>query len=367
MRVGILKTSIGNFGQKGFYNAQEIGLARELEKLCDEVIIYKPVPQSEERTVAALEGYEKTTLNQIPCKQWGNNALWDVSVMDPTIDVLLFFSDTQLVVPEVYRWCSIHGIRMYPYIGVAESHSTSRLKRAVINSLFLRNVNVYKKCTCFAKTPTVQNSLNGKGIHDVAVAPVGLDLSIVNTEYGNVAIEDLKKKWGYNSEDRILLFIGRMTEEKQPFRMIEIFSRLHEQDNRYRLLMVGKGELSDRVAAMVTERGLSDAVCMKSQVPNVDIWELYRIAECFVNLNRQEIFGMAIMEAMYYECKVVAWKAPGPDFIIEHGISGWLAESDCEVETAIRDSADITDGAHRRIIERFTWKNTAKIIMENML
>ena len=38
MCIGLLITSIGNFGQKGFYNAQEIGLAKELDKLFDEVI-----------------------------------------------------------------------------------------------------------------------------------------------------------------------------------------------------------------------------------------------------------------------------------------------------------------------------------------
>ena len=31
MHIGILITSIGNFGKKGFYNMQEIGLAKELD------------------------------------------------------------------------------------------------------------------------------------------------------------------------------------------------------------------------------------------------------------------------------------------------------------------------------------------------
>ena len=44
MRVGLLITSIGNFGQKGFYNTQEIGLAKELNKTVDEVVVYKLVP-----------------------------------------------------------------------------------------------------------------------------------------------------------------------------------------------------------------------------------------------------------------------------------------------------------------------------------
>ena len=30
MRLGILTTGIGSYGKKGFYNAQEIGLAKEM-------------------------------------------------------------------------------------------------------------------------------------------------------------------------------------------------------------------------------------------------------------------------------------------------------------------------------------------------
>lgn len=40
---------------------------------------------------------------------------------------------------------------------------------------------------------------------------------------------------------------------------------------------------------------------------------------------------MAILEAMYYGCKVVAWDAPGPNLIIENGKSGWLVrDADCK-------------------------------------
>ena len=52
MRIGLLITSIGNFGKKGFYNMQEVGLAKELDKLIDEVIVYKAVPMSVEKSIS---------------------------------------------------------------------------------------------------------------------------------------------------------------------------------------------------------------------------------------------------------------------------------------------------------------------------
>ena len=144
--------------------------------------------------------------------------------------------------------------------------------------------------------------------------------------------------------------------------MIEIFSKIREKDSNYKLLMVGTGELKESVESQVKELNLIDSVQTLDSIPNCDIWELYCIAYSFVNLNRQEIFGMALLEAMYYGCKVVAYNAPGPNLIIENGKSGWLVQEDEEIIDKIMDETDISKEAHRRVIDEFTWENGAKKI-----
>ena len=352
----MLVTSIGNFGQKGFYNAQEIGLAKELDKLFEEVIVYKAVPATEKKSRDLIDGCEHSALYQIPVRSRGINGEWDCSAMDATLDALLYFSDTQLAVPKVYRWCCRHKIGMYPYIGVVESHSTSRLKKLVINALFQRNLRIYRKCACFVKTPAVADQLRKLKIKRTVVAPVGLDSTLLNDHFQDASVPELKKKYGYSEKDRVVLFIGRMIEEKQPVRMIEILAEIRKRNPAYKLLMVGNGEMKPAVLEKVEELNLAGAVQMIERIPNQTVWELYRISDAFINLNQQEIFGMAILEAMYYGCKVVAWKAPGPDFVIENGKSGWLAQSNKEVMDEILDATDIGLEARQRVLREFTWK-----------
>ena len=136
--------------------------------------------------------------------------------------------------------------------------------------------------------------------------------------------------------------------------------KIRKKSQDYKLLMVGTGELKTAVEERIKELDLSDCVQMIERIPNSDIWELYRFAVAFVNLNQQEIFGMAILEAMYYGCKVVAWKAPGPNLIIENGKSGWLAGSDSGVIEKIMDTAEVGTEAHRRVLAEFTWESSAK-------
>lgn len=362
MRIGLLITSVGNFGEKGFYNTQEIGLAKELDKLFDEIVIYKAVSLNEKKSKSLIGGCAHSTLYHIPVRSNGINGVWDCSVMDPKLDALIYFSDTQLAVPKVYKWCCQNNIQMYPYIGVIESHSTSAVKMFIINVMFQRNIAVYRKCTCFVKTPTVAKKLKNLGIKSAVLTPVGLDTSLLYTDYEKVSAEEIKKKYGYQPDDKILLFIGRLINEKQPLRMIDILRDVRKKDQSYKLLVIGTGELKKAVEDKIREYELSDYIQVIERVPNSEIWELYRMSDAFVNLNQQEIFGMAILEAMYYGCKVVAWEAPGPNLIIENGKSGWLTRSNVEVMERILNSTDISNEAHQRVLDKFTWESSARKI-----
>ena len=365
MKIGILVLSIGSFGAKGFYNLQEIGLAKALDSLCDEVKVYKLVANTAERQTQDIEGTRNASLDLIPSKQIGSNGIPDMRCIDKNLDALVCFSDTQIMFPKVYRWAEKNKIKLIPYIGVVESHSTNKVKQYVMNCLFSRNVAVYKKCRCCVKTPAVQEKLASLGVTNTIVTTVGLDLDLLKKDYESFSSIELKKKYGYSEQDKVLLFIGRLIEEKQPIRMIEILSEIRKKSQDYKLLMVGTGELKTAVEERIKELDLSDCVQMIERIPNSDIWELYRFAVAFVNLNQQEIFGMAILEAMYYGCKVVAWKAPGPSFIIEDGLSGCLAESEKEIIDRIMDSKQFGQPAHSRIVGSFTWYNTAKAVINS--
>lgn len=366
MKIGIMVLSIGSFGKKGFYNLQEIGLAKALDSLCNEIQVYKLVSSSEDYREQIIEGTQHSIIHYMPSRSVGTNGIPDMNRLDKDLDVLICFSDTQLALPRVFRWAQKNRILMLPYIGVVESHSTSRLKKKIVDVLFQRCLAVYRECHCLVKTPTVMAKLAQAGVDNITVVPVGLDLSLLREEDEKTCSRLLKNKYGYSEEDKVLLFIGRLIEEKQPIRMIEILSEIRKEDQTYKLLMVGNGELKAAVEKRVKELNLSDVVQMIERIPNSEIWELYRFANAFVNLNQQEIFGMAILEAMYYGCKVVAWKAPGPNLIIENGKSGWLTESNEEVIENILDTTDVGEEAHQRVLREFTWESSAKKILSTI-
>ena len=86
------------------------------------------------------------------------------------------------------------------------------------------------------------------------------------------------------------------------------------------------------------------------------------MSECYVNLNTHGIFGMAILEAMYYENAVIALRAPGPELIIEDGVSGYLCDSEEELLETVKHTDRQTMGtqAKKRVLQYFIWENSVK-------
>ena len=362
MKIGLLITSIGSFGKKGYYNAQEIGLAKALDSIVDEVRVYKLVSADMDKGIETIMNCKNSKIQYIPAKRIGTNGIPDMGMVDSSLNALIYFSDTQLALPEVYKWTKKNEIYFLPYIGVAESHSTNRIKRMAMDFLFRRNVKVYRKCRCLVKSPAIGLKLKRLGVCQLTIAPVGLDVSLLHDEYEKCDPIELKKKYGYRDEDKVLLFIGRLTEEKQPMRMIQIYEDIVGRDEEYKLLMVGTGELRSEIIQLIGEKRRQGDIQLIDCIPNCDIWELYRFADAFFNLNQQEIFGMSILEAMYYGCKVVAWKAPGPDFIIENEVSGFLVDNDEAAVDLILNGEVDSVAAHKRIMDSFTWDIAANKI-----
>lgn len=366
MKIGLLMTSIGNFGLKNYYNSQEIGLAKALDKIFDEVKVYKLISSDDKECTEKIKDCSNATIYMIPARKIGSSGFLNLSILDKNLDILIYFSDTQIALPKVFNWAKINKVKFLPYIGTLKSHSVSNVKRILINLWGKRNLKIYKKSHCLVKTYSIEKKLRNMGVKYITVAPVGLDTSLLYLDYAAHPVDKLKLKYGFNTEDKIILFIGRLTKEKQPFRMLDIFSQLVLADKNYRLLIVGTGELKEQMLTCINKSNYENKVKILNRIPNCNIWELYRICDVFVNLNQHEIFGMAILEAMYYECKVVAWNAPGPNMIIEDGISGYLSDSNAGIINAVIHKSLNREMASKRISEHFIWDITAEKIKKTI-
>ena len=403
MKIGILQTAYKKAGDYGkFYNVQELGLARALVRKGCEVVLYKAVDgdgreycenysdktfEKADESIENIAVLSKLTIKLEGVKYIGINGLFDVNSLDSSLDVLIYFSDTQIVVPKIYKWCVKNSVAFYPYIGVMESHSESGLKREIMQFVAKRNLAIYKKCKVFVKTPEMKEYFDRQKCKEVKLLSVGLDETVMNHEVG---VEVTSKSTCSDADNKImrLLFVGRMEEEKHPLEMITIFenlisdgcnsdSEVREMLSRYSLTMIGDGYMFDDVytAAAILKKKYdlpNEALQVIRQVPYEEMHSYYRNSDIYINLNRVEILGMSILEAMYYKCPVVAVIAPGPKFILkdEYGIIARDADDVLAIINRLsknyNDYSEMIENAYIHVKDEFTWEAISDKLLEEI-
>jgi len=129
----------------------------------------------------------------------------------------------------------------------------------------------------------------------------------------------------------VFIFVGRLDPYKQPLDLVPLLQAAPD----WYAIIIGRGSLGDELTRRLTDAGLLDRCRLIPQLPNEQVHVYYHACDAFVNLNPNEIFGMSLLEAMYAGCPPVARHAPGPDLIIENGISGLLCSTVPELAAAL--------------------------------
>ena len=158
----------------------------------------------------------------------------------------------------------------------------------------------------------------------------------------------------------MLVFVGRLDAYKQPLDLVPLLQAAPD----WYAVIIGQGAQSDELARRLTEAGLMGRCRLIPQLPNAQVHIYYHACNAFVNLNENEIFGMSLLEAMYAGCPPVARHAPGPDLIIENGISGYLCDTVAEMAAALDKTTDaMGHAAQNRVNEHFLWQNSAELAL----
>jgi glycosyltransferase involved in cell wall biosynthesis len=131
--------------------------------------------------------------------------------------------------------------------------------------------------------------------------------------------EDAADEIGIEPGDRLVLFVGRLSDEKDPMTLLEAFPGILARVPTARLVLVGDGVLAGTLAGRAVELDVSERVHFLGA--RHDVERFYRLGDVFVSLSPIEnVWSTTITEATFSGLPVVLTRAGHTEEVFTSGV-----------------------------------------------
>ncbi|SFE81709.1 glycosyltransferase family 4 protein [Thermophagus xiamenensis] len=332
MRIGIFRTFPIPLKLK-LYNIQEIGLAKGLLKQGYSVDVFSFFEDVENTTI--YYSYDGLRLRLIPLK--GISIGGRISVIEgiskhlscEDYDVIQVHETSQLMNAYILKKAKKLGIKTVLYQGVYQDYSgIGRFYQYILDTIFQKTL----KCNSdyvFAKTTMAKKYLEKKGFRDIKVLPVGLDIDVYSeTCFRNELVEEFT-----NNFENIFLYVGILEKRRNVSFLIDVLKRLSKDEvkgGKYGLLIIGQGPEKEFIKNLVRAYNLQNKVLIFDSIPNKLIGSVFSKCDLLLLPSLYEIFGMVVLEALYFGIPVFSTPTAGPKDIIKNYEYGRILDLDLD-------------------------------------
>lgn len=351
------------------YNVQEIGLAKALSYKGIEcgVVLY----HGNFRDQMEMYTFEREGIQYSFPIYWLRGFCFFKNGFMPSVYKLISRYDVLQVheYDQIFSWMLYtshkkptviyHGPYFHPY---ARGYN---MKCRVFDLLFLgrrKNPDV----VALTKSELAADFLKKKGFCHINAVGVGVDRDQFEIGGGEKIKCLLERKPGITR----LLYVGKIEERRNVYFLIELFERLQEDHENLELVIVGNGdrEYVEKFLERIALWRAQGKIHYFSRATQKELSLLYRNMDLFLFTSNYEIFGMVLLEAMYFGLPVISSKNGGASVLIKNGINGFQIEgfqvSDWQkvLECLLGDEVlyrRMCLQAHRTIEEGFLWERLA--------
>lgn len=105
-------------------------------------------------------------------------------------------------------------------------------------------------------------------------------IDIDKFRYNEEVRTKIRKELGISENEILIGHIGRFMPQKNHVFLIELFNEILKKNKNYKLLLIGDGELQEKIKNKVNELGISKNVIFTGNIPNT--YEYYQAMDLFI-------------------------------------------------------------------------------------
>lgn len=300
------------------YNCQELGLAKSLVKKGLRVSIILAGKKKEKKTILyqghLIEIYYVKYVSINQAISWFYDLGHLLRNLNPTVIQIHEFG--MFMSLRVLCWARKRNIKTILIQGSYQTTHKPLFKQ--LESIY--NLTLGKYLLNHVDNIGYKSLMASKYIHkysSVQTYPtyIGLDIDKFQFETNERNwIEDLHLK-----NKKILLYIGTIEQRRNPLFLAKLMKRMPQD---YVLLIVGNGPQYIKLKNYSFNENLTDKIKLLGKLKQEELPSLYKIADLFLLASSYEIYGMVILESMYFGTPVLSTMTAGAEVLINNNIDG---------------------------------------------
>jgi len=187
-------------------------------------------------------------------------------------------------------------------------------------------------CEFTVVSPRTAAELRSQGVQrdSIFYIPVGVDTE----QFHPVSNKwELRREQGIPPEALVFLYVGRLTRPKNLFQLLDAFGEVKGRLEQAVLLVVGGGELGERLSRYPTEKKVPD-VRLLGHIPNDSLPRIFGCADFFVMASTYEGQPVALLEAMAVGLPPIVSGIPVMRQVVDESGAGLVVDFDNPGEAA---------------------------------
>ena len=257
---------------------------------------------------------------------------------------------------------------------VSTIHATEAGRNSGIHNPDQKYVNdtewmlTYESSEVIVNSKYMKNELQrlfGLPYEKINVVSNGINTTVYN---GLEKDYDFRRKYAMDNE-KIILFMGRLVYEKGVQHLISAMPKILEGYHDAKLIIAGKGGMTDELKSQVEAMGLGDKVYFTGYLNAKQVSKMYKCADVSVFPSTYEPFGIVALEAMLAGVPTVVSDVGGLNEIVEHRVDGMksyagnpnsLADSILELLLNPELCSKVTKKAKQKVKNQYNWAKIAQ-------
>lgn len=134
---------------------------------------------------------------------------------------------------------------------------------------------------------------------------------------------EIRKKAGFNDDDTVFCFCGRLGKEKNVTLLLEYWAKNVKSADKIKLYILGDGPLHQQHCEEAKELGISDMVKFAGRVEHVDLPEYYAACDAYITASLSDTCSISMLEGMAMHLPVLSLKDELNEGQVVDGLNGY--------------------------------------------